>query len=123
MAHKIVHVEIVSKDPSAAGKFYGDLFGWNMQTAGPDLGNYVMWGDGEGGGGGFPMADGEMYNAGDTLVYFGVEDIEATLAHAEKLGGKTLMPKTEIPGTGWFAILADTTGGRIALYTPMAQPE
>jgi predicted enzyme related to lactoylglutathione lyase len=122
MAHKVVHVEIASTDPEAAGKFYGDLFGWGIHSAGPEMGNYVMWGDGEGGGGGFPAAD-EMYPVGSTLVYFGVDDIEATLARAEELGGKTLMPKTEIPGTGWFAIMSDTTGGRVALYTPMEQQQ
>lgn len=117
MANQIAHIEIASKDPAAAGKFYGGLFGWPIQTAGPDLGNYVMWGNEGELGGGFPQADGEMFNAGDILIYVGVDDIEATLAHAEELGGKTLLPRTEIPGMGWFAILSDTSGGRIALYS------
>ena len=26
--HPIVHIEIPAKDTGAAGKFYGDLFGW-----------------------------------------------------------------------------------------------
>jgi predicted enzyme related to lactoylglutathione lyase len=30
------------------------------------------------------------------------------------------MPKTEIPGTGWFAIFSDPTGVTLALYTGMA---
>ena len=34
------------------------------------------------------------------------------------LGASTLVPKTEIPGTGWFAIFTDPTGNRMALYTP-----
>jgi uncharacterized protein len=121
MAHRVVHVEIVSTDPSAAGKFYGDLFDWGTQQTGPETNNYVMWDSGENTGGGFPQTDGQLYNAGDTLVYIGVEDIEATLARAEELGGKTLVPKSEIPGMGWFAILGDTTGGRIGLYTGMQQ--
>jgi uncharacterized protein len=118
MAHQVVHIEIASKDPKASGKFYGELFGWPMQETGAEYGNYVMWGDGSGGGGGFPQADGEMYKEGDTIAYIGVEDIDAMLARANELGGKTLVPKTEIPNMGFFAILADTTGGRIALFSP-----
>jgi uncharacterized protein len=38
---------------------------------------------------------------------------------AESLGGKILMPKTEIPHVGWWAAFADPTGNRIALYTSM----
>ena len=36
---------------------------------------------------------------------------------AESLGAKTLMPKTSIPGIGWFALFADPTGNQVGLYT------
>ena len=52
------------------------------------------------------------------LVYVGTDDIEASLAKAESLGGSTIVPKTEIPGQGWFAVFTDPTGNRMALYTP-----
>jgi len=37
----------------------------------------------------------------------------------EKLGGKVLHPKAEIPGTGWFGVFKDPTGNVLALYTSM----
>jgi len=36
-------------------------------------------------------------------------------------GGQVLVPKMEIPNTGWFAIFADPVGTRAALYTGMQQ--
>ena len=57
--------------------------------------------------------------AGDVTVYIDTEDIDVTLKQIEKAGGKTLLPKTEIPGIGWFAQFADPTGNRMALYTAL----
>ena len=34
----------------------------------------------------------------------------------EARGGKTILPKTEIPGVGWFAFFADPTGNQVALF-------
>jgi predicted enzyme related to lactoylglutathione lyase len=74
-------------------------------------------------GGGLSPVDNQMYRPGEALVYVGTDDIEATLARAEELGAKTLMPKTEIPHTGWFAILSDPSGARVALYQNMQPSE
>jgi predicted enzyme related to lactoylglutathione lyase len=116
-SHPIVHVEFAASDPKAAGKFYGDLFGWKIEVD-PQF-DYVTFATEPGPGGGFPRVDGEMYKPGDVLVYVATDDIEATLARAGSLGGKTLVPKTEIPGTGWFAVFADPTGNRVGLFTGM----
>lgn len=59
--------------------------------------------------------------AGTVSVYIGTDDIEATLAKIEANGGKTLMPKSEIPQTGWFAFFQDPSGNNVALYTAMEQ--
>jgi predicted enzyme related to lactoylglutathione lyase len=57
------------------------------------------------------------YKADSLLVYVSTDDIDATLAKDESLGGKILMPKTEIPHVGWWGVFSDPTGNRIALYT------
>ena len=116
--HPIVHVEFSAHDQAAAGKFFADLFGWKYQVV-PDL-NYVTYEAAPGPGGGFNKVDGESVKAGDVLVYVSTDDIDATLAKAESLGGKTVVPKMEIPSQGWFAIFADPTGNRIGLYTDLA---
>lgn len=118
--HSIVHVEIPSSDPAAAAKFYAELFGWKTKTD-PAF-DYHMFEAAPGPGGGF-VAVGDSMDAGkvgELRVYVSTDDIDATLAKVESLGGKTLVPKTEIPKTGWFAIFTDPTGNRLALYTNMS---
>jgi len=44
------------------------------------------------------------------------EDIDAKSQEIEAHGGKCLVPKSEIPNTGWFAIFTDPTGNTMALY-------
>ena len=112
----IVHVEIPSANVEAAGKFYQELFGWKLQHMAEM--NYTMWEDETGTGGGFPQVSDES-PAGQVLIYIDSDDIEADLKKAEKLGGKVVHPKAEIPGTGWFGMFQDPTGNVIGLYTSM----
>jgi predicted enzyme related to lactoylglutathione lyase len=114
--HPIVHIEISAKDLKKAGEFYSELFGWTIQQL-PEM-NYATFDALEGPGGGFNPVNDEN-PAGTVLVYVGTDDIQDSLAKAEKLGGKTIVPKTVIPGMGWFAVFEDPTGNRIALYTNM----
>ncbi|MFQ5616249.1 MAG: VOC family protein, partial [Anaerolineales bacterium] len=115
--HPFVHIEFSTKDRKEAADFYGSVFGWEMQHI--DDMNYTMFSTGEGqiGGGLNPVQ--ENYPAGTVSVYIGTEDIEATLAKIEASGGKTLVPKSEIPNTGWFAFFSDPTGNMVGLYTDM----
>ena len=110
----IVHIEIPSANLEASGKFYEALFGWKI-TPVPEM-NYVLWESAEGPGGGFnPLGEGSQ--PGNVLIYVDSADIEADLRNAEALGGKVIVPKSDISGVGWFGIFADPTGNRIALYT------
>jgi predicted enzyme related to lactoylglutathione lyase len=114
--HPIVHVEFSAKDREAAGKFYGEIFGWKIEQM-PQM-NYATF-DAEGGpGGGFnPLSDENP--AGTVTVYIETDDIDATLAKISAKGGKVVAPKAEIPGYGWFGIFADPTGNKVGLYTAM----
>lgn len=118
MSHPIVHVEIATNDAKASGEFYRQLFGWKIQS--DEAMNYTMWQPQSGAGGGFaPIDEQQGVRRHDTLVYVGTDDIEATLAKVEQLGGRVIMGKTEIPNTGWLAIFEDPHGGRMALYKGM----
>jgi hypothetical protein len=79
--------------------------------------NFVTFDAEPGPGEGFVVVEREGFSAGDMIIYVQTDDIEASLAQAEKLGSKTLPPKTEIPGTGWFAFFADPGGNRIGLFS------
>lgn len=50
-------------------------------------------------------------------VYVQVDDVQAYLDKAQKLGGKQLVPPVEIP-TGTFAWFADLEGNTIGLWKP-----
>ena len=52
-----------------------------------------------------------------THFYVQVDDIPATLAKVDSLGGKTIVPPVTIPN-GTFAWFADPEGNTIGLWTP-----
>lgn len=118
--HPICHVEIPARDPAAAGRFYAEMFGWQVQV--DPARNYHLFEPQRGPGGAFVQV-GETNGAkiGEVLIYVFTDDIEATLAKAEALGAKTLTPKTEIP-QGRFAVFADPAGNRIALFADPSHP-
>ncbi|MBX6342355.1 MAG: VOC family protein [Thermomicrobiaceae bacterium] len=115
--HPIVHVEFPASDPESAGRFYAELFGWQITTD-PEMG-YVMFAPGSGPEGGFPPADGGMNAPGRVLVYVGTDDVDASLAKAESLGGRVVVRKTEIPGVGWFGVFTDPTGNAVGLFSAL----
>jgi uncharacterized protein len=109
MPHPIVHFEIAGKDPQKLQDYYRNLFGWSIEPVeGLD---YALVDTGDGGiGGGIAQADAPT-------VTFSVEvaDLDAYIAKAESLGGKLLMPPTEIPDMVTFALIADPEGNPIGL--------
>jgi len=114
--YPIVHIELSALDREVTGKFYNDVFGWKIEQM-PEM-NYATFESDEGVGGGFNPVS-EHNPAGSVVVYIGTGDINATLAEIEKHGGKTISPKTEIPGMGWFALFSDPGGNLVGIYTGM----
>jgi uncharacterized protein len=114
-SHPIVHIEFSSKNLEESGKFYAKVFDWQVQQL-PEM-NYATFEVKPGPGGGFnPVTN---MPAGSTMVYIDTEDSPGTLAKIEANGGKTISPKMEIPGMGWFAIFSDPSGNQVGLFTNM----
>jgi predicted enzyme related to lactoylglutathione lyase len=120
-AHPIVHVDIPATDTKAAGAFYAQVFDWQVHTD-PTF-DYTMFQVEGGPGGGF-TAIGQggsaapfQYKAGEVLMYINTDDIDDSLSKVEAYGGVVVLPKTEIPGVGWWAVFRDPSGNRIGLYT------
>ncbi len=114
--HPIVHLEFTSPDSKAQGKFFSEVFGWKVEVD-PKF-DYRQFQAEGGPGGAFVTPMAELGNkAGDVIVYIGTADIDESLRKVEANGGKTLAPKNEIPGVGWFAFFTDPAGNRFALYT------
>ena len=106
MADKVVWFEITGKDGGKLQSFYGELFGWKVDASNPM--NYGMVEAEQSGiGGGIGKADN---GDGHVTFYMGVDDPQSYLDKAEKLGGKTVVPVTEIPNMVTFALIADPEG-------------
>ena len=120
--HPVVHIEIPAPQGKAkeSAEFYAKTFDWKLEVA-PEF-NYWQF-EAEGGpGGGFIEVGSEAdARINEPVIYIGTDDIEGSLALVEANGGKTVLPKTEIPGIGWFAYFTDPAGNRLALYTTMSR--
>lgn len=55
------------------------------------------------------------------VPYVGVDDCDQTVARATKLGATTLVPPTDIPDIGRFAVFVDPQGATIAVIKPAAR--
>lgn len=112
MAHPVVHTEIRSADPDATRTFFADLFGWKVASEGAFPG-YTFIDTG---------AEGSPYVAisprqsdqDEVLFFVAVDDVAATLAKAESLGGTIIQPAQQVPGTS-FGVFADAQGHRVGV--------
>jgi len=106
MGTRVVHIEIVGKDGAALQKFYGDIFGWSLDTNNP--GGYAMYRQDDGLTGGIGASnDG---GPGHVTFYVNTDDPQGVLDKVSASGGRVLMPLTEVaPGTT-VALFADPEG-------------
>ena len=51
------------------------------------------------------------------MPYFQVADADASAAKVKALGGKVMVPASDIPNTGRFAIVSDPQGAMFAVFT------
>jgi len=51
------------------------------------------------------------------LPYFSVTNVDTIAQKAASLGAQTLVPPTDIPDTGRFAVFADPQGATFAIVT------
>jgi uncharacterized protein len=106
MAHPVIHAEIRSSDPDATRAFFADLFGWTYSDGAFPGYSFVA----TGAAGTIPTAIGPLQGGSEAALFFvGVQDVEATLAKAEKLGGTIVQPAQQVPGVT-FGVFADGQG-------------
>jgi uncharacterized protein len=113
MANPVVFFEIGCKDRAKTERFFSDLFGWNINSAGPA--STIDTGSPKGIQGHINSLGHEPHHY--AMFYVEVDDIKAYLDKAVALGGKTLVPPIKIP-TGTFAWFADIEGNTIGLIQP-----
>jgi predicted enzyme related to lactoylglutathione lyase len=113
--------EVTGKDGPSLQRFYRDLFDWQVQDAGDGSGYGLVQAGEQGIGGGIGAS--QDSGPGQVTFYVEVNDPAAYLARAERLGGKTIAPPTELPQFGLtFAFFADPEGHVVGLSKGALQP-
>jgi predicted enzyme related to lactoylglutathione lyase len=118
--------ELNTRDPEAARSFYSDVFGWSLEDKEFEgVGTYTTIAvDGRAVGGLVDITNRVPEEVpAHWLVYFGVEDADATASKAGELGGAVAFGPQDIPGVGRFAVLQDPFGATFAVIAPEEQME
>src|SRR5688500_5746051 len=104
MGAPVIHFEIMGGKEAELERFYAELFGWKIDSNNPLKYGIVDTGGGPGGinGGVGPAGDG----AKRVSIYVQVSDLQAALDEVEKLGGKTILAPSEVPGGPKLAMFA-----------------
>ena len=96
MGNPVVHFEIAGPNGPALQQFYRDLFGWNVQTQGEEMGNYGLVQTNEGGiGGGIMETTEDMPVSNYVTFYIQVDDLRTALDKLSGMGGAAVMPPME----------------------------
>jgi uncharacterized protein len=110
--------ELMTTDPAAAQRFYGELFGWQCQDMDMGTGPYTVASVGE------TQVAGIMGPPPDAPpmppawgCYITVDDVGRTIDRCTALGGKLLVPAMEVPGVGRMAVLQDPQGAVFSVMT------
>lgn len=112
-------IDLGTSDLDTAKDFYGAVFGWTFETAGPEFGGYVTAATD-----GLPVA-GLMENRPEWqkpdawATYLHTADIAATVDSVVAAGGASCSPPMEIPTVGWMSIVSDAANGVVGLWQPI----
>jgi uncharacterized protein len=129
--HTICHFEIPAEDPRRAISFYEGLFGWEFEGWGGPEPSYWLIKTVPTDETGSPARQG--VNGGlmkrhhpqqPWANYILVENVDEYAEKALSLGGQIALPKTPVPGMGWFVYLKDTEGNIFGIWQidPNAAP-
>ena len=116
MAHLVTHFEIQTKNPEKVQKFYKDLFDWKIKVV-PNMNGYGMV-DPVTPGKGIGFGIGGIMPGAPQMVsfYIEVDNPQAYLDKAVKLGGKVIMPAMTMPGPVTFGYFADPDGNVVGVH-------
>lgn len=118
MASSVTHFEIYAEEPAKLADFYRHLFGWRIEQA-PGI---DYWRIQTGAGDAEAISGGLTYRPipgpRSWVHYVNVVSLDETVAQLQRLGGTVLRPKTPVPKTAWYAVVADPEGNIFAVWQP-----
>jgi uncharacterized protein len=110
-------VDLGTPDVDAAAAFYGAVFGWEFQSAGPDAGGYGMLTLG----GKTVAAVGPLTDDGASsawTLYFNATDANATADAVRQAGGAVTSGPFDVFTAGRMAQFSDPAGAQFAVWQP-----
>lgn len=108
--------ELATRDTKAAAAFYTELFNWHTKTDENPHMAYTEFMVGETPIGGMMEMTTQHGDAPPNwLPYVMVEDTDTIVEKAGELGGKVIIPGTDIPDVGRFAVFAEPSGAVLAV--------
>lgn len=113
-------VEIPVADMDRAKKFYSNVFNCELTDAemeGSKMAMFPMIEGAANASGSLVYAEGYEPSTSGSVIYFACEDLNNELGRVDENGGKTILPKTSIGESGFFAQFMDTEGNRVGLYS------
>jgi predicted enzyme related to lactoylglutathione lyase len=127
LAGKVVWHDLITSRPEDAKRFYGELFGWEFQELGLNLGfgntlNYTLIRhEGQLIGGmvdarrldAVPVEDADRIS--QWVMLMSVDDVDAAAASVRESGGKVLTPPTDFVDRGRLTLVEDAQGATLAL--------
>ena len=121
MGGRVVHFEIPFDDGDRARAFYQNAFGWSVMPI-PEM-SYTMVSTGPTGeqgptepgyiGGGMMQRSAGFQGP---VITVDVDDIDASLAKVQELGGTTVRPRQEVGQMGFTAYFTDPEGNLMGLW-------
>jgi uncharacterized protein len=112
---RVVHFEIMAREPQKAIDFYSTVLDWKFEKQdNPGLDYWlVTTGDERAPGINGGLASGDPIGA--VVNTIGVADVDATLQKVEENGGKIVRPREPLPGMGPYATFEDPAGNQFGL--------
>jgi uncharacterized protein len=115
-------LELGTTDRIAAKNFYSNLFGWtaNDMHMGPDMAYTIFRIGGNDECGAYQLMKDQLdaHVPPHWMPYVKVDSADASAARAVQLGGTQIVPPTDIPNVGRFAVLKDPAGANISIFQP-----
>ncbi|HEX8967462.1 MAG TPA: VOC family protein [Chloroflexota bacterium] len=112
-------VDVSSRDVEASVRFYDQLFGWQSEDLGEQMGHYTMFRyNGKMVGAATPQMDPNAPPAWST--YVATANADETARKVTEAGGKVLVAPMAVMDQGSMAVFADPTGAVFCIWQPGA---
>ena len=114
---RFVWFDLVTTDPDATLEFYPAVTGWGTTKWNGGM-PYTMWTMNGTSIGGVMQLSPSPKGAPHWLGYISSPDVDETVTLADNLGARIIMPASNVPNVGRFAVLTDPQGALFAIFTP-----